>query len=149
MGGIEPFTVETDHKPLLTILNTQDFCQCPPRLQGLKMRLVPFHYRVEFVRGKQLLVADALSRAPVETENDTISEEIEMHLNMVTIAGIPASDELFTELAEETEKDPELSRLMLYLLYIGVAENPPTSTPGSSSILGQPTFTLHGQRIRP
>ena len=87
MGGIEPFTVET----LLTILNTQDFCQCPPRLQGLKMRLVPFHYRVEFVPGKQLLVADALSRAPVETENDTISEEIEMHLNMVTIAGIPAS----------------------------------------------------------
>ena len=61
-------------------------------------------------------MADALSRAPVETENDTISEEIEMHLNMVTIAGIPASDELFTELAEETEKDLELSRLMPYLL---------------------------------
>jgi transposase InsO family protein len=80
------------------------------------MRLAPFHYRVEFVPGKELLVADALSRAPVEKGNDSKSEEMEMHLSMVTVAGIPASDELFRELAEETKKDPELSRLMPYLL---------------------------------
>ena len=61
----------------------------PTTPTGVKMRLVPFHYRVEFVPGKQLLVADALSRAPVETENDTISEEIEMHLNMVPSQGYP------------------------------------------------------------
>lgn len=115
--GEEPFTVETDHKPLIPILNTQNFSQCPPRLQGLKMRLAPFSYRVEFVPGKDLLVADTLSRAPVEKGNNSISEEIEMHLSMVTVAGIPASDEFFTRLADETEKDPELSRLMPYLLY--------------------------------
>ena len=45
-----------------------------------------------------------------------IAEEIETHLSMVTVAGIPASDELFAELAEETQKDPEMSRLVPYIL---------------------------------
>ena len=39
LGCDEPFTIETDHKPLLPIMNAKDLNQFPPRLQRLKIRL--------------------------------------------------------------------------------------------------------------
>ena len=39
IGKTQPFVIETDHKPLQTIINTQPLDQCPPRLQRLKRRI--------------------------------------------------------------------------------------------------------------
>ena len=60
------FQVETDHKPLLAIINQQHLDQCPPSLQRLKFRMIQDHYDVVYVTGKRLTVEDALSRAPIE-----------------------------------------------------------------------------------
>ena len=35
-----PFQIETDHKPLLSIMNVQNLDQCPPRLQRLRLRMM-------------------------------------------------------------------------------------------------------------
>ena len=35
-----PFQIETDHKPLLSIMNIQNLDQCPPRLQRLRLRMM-------------------------------------------------------------------------------------------------------------
>ena len=36
LGREEPSTVETDHKPLLAIINAKDLNQCPPGLTAFK-----------------------------------------------------------------------------------------------------------------
>ena len=70
--------VETDHKPLLAIMNTQSLVECSPRLMRLKLRMLRYCFTVEYVPGKMLVVADALSRAPIVTDESqqetTLSE---------------------------------------------------------------------------
>ena len=51
LGREEPFTIETDHKPLVTILNKQDLDQSPPRIQRFKMRMMKFNFQVVYVPG--------------------------------------------------------------------------------------------------
>ena len=65
-GSEEPFLIETDHKPLITIMNVQSTEECPPRLMRMKLRLFRYCFRVVYVQGKKLVIADTLSRAPVE-----------------------------------------------------------------------------------
>lgn len=94
LGRQEPFTLETDHKPLLPIMNAKDLNQYPPRLQRLKMRLARFYFQVQYVPGKELSVSDALSRAPIETLDEGITDEMETYVNAISLAGLPVSDVL-------------------------------------------------------
>lgn len=63
-GGLE-VQFETDHKPLLTLLGKSPLHLLPPRIQRFRMRLMRFMFKVEYVPGKKLVLADALSRAPL------------------------------------------------------------------------------------
>ena len=57
------FTLETDHKPLISLLGTAQLLdQLPPRIQRMKMRLMGFSYTIIHVHGKKLYTADTLSR---------------------------------------------------------------------------------------
>ena len=60
------FTLETDHKPLLSLLGSQALDALPPRIQRFKMRLMRYSYSIVHVPGKDLWVADTLSHAPVK-----------------------------------------------------------------------------------
>ena len=57
--------VQTDHRPLLSLLNTKSLERLPPRIQRFRTPLMWFSYEVVFVPGSKLATADALSRAPV------------------------------------------------------------------------------------
>ena len=60
------FTVKTDHKPLLGVINGKDLDAINnARLQRILSKLLGYTYVVEYVPGKLNLIADALSRAPV------------------------------------------------------------------------------------
>ena len=74
-------------------MNQQHLDQCPPRLQRLKLRMMQYHYDVFYVPGKQLTVADALSRAPLENGDSNLTDVLEEHVNEVK-AGWPATDEM-------------------------------------------------------
>jgi hypothetical protein len=52
LGKTRAFIIETDHKPLRTIMNSQPLDQCPPRLQRLKMYMMLFYAEVVYVPGK-------------------------------------------------------------------------------------------------
>ena len=106
LGCDEPFTIETDHKPLLPIMNAEDLDQCPLRLQRLKIRLARLYFQVRYVPGKELLVADALSRSPVEKLDEGMAEEMETYVKAISMAGIPVSDVLFEEIRQATQADP-------------------------------------------
>ena len=109
-GCDTPFQVETDHKPLLSIINSQSLDQCSPRLQRLRLRMMQYYYNVVYVPGKQHVVVVTLSRSPVEVEvpNDTV-EEYEFGVKI----SWPVSDEMMQRIKEETRHDPQLSALLL------------------------------------
>ena len=65
------FDVETDHKPLVTRLSSKkNLDELTPRIQRFHMRLMKYTYTIAHVPGKELVTADALSRAPHRTTDD-------------------------------------------------------------------------------
>lgn len=72
--GLENFTVHTDHKPLVPLINNKDLDTVPLRCQRLLMRLMKYNPTAEYVPGKTLTVADTLSRQPLPVMQNEVSE---------------------------------------------------------------------------
>ena len=71
LQGLQNFRLETDHKPLLPIINDYLLQAIEtPRIQRLREKLVPYNLKASWVPGKLNLVADALSRSPVSKPGD-------------------------------------------------------------------------------
>ena len=62
--GREVVNVETDHLPLEAIAQ-KPLNKAPSRLQRMLLRLQKFNLKVKYKRGKEMYLADTLSRAPV------------------------------------------------------------------------------------
>lgn len=82
LTGLEGFRLMTDHKPLVPLMNKCDIDQTPVRCQRLLMRMMKFNAKAEYVPGKDLVVADYLSRNPMATADipDTV-EEVQMYVD--------------------------------------------------------------------
>ena len=55
--------LESDYKPLVG-LNDKPIAWCSPRIQRLRMQLQRFYFQLTNQPGKELFIADTLSRAP-------------------------------------------------------------------------------------
>ena len=71
-----PVHVYSDHKPLESILR-KPLAQAPRRLQGIMLRLQKYIVEVSYEGGKNMLLADLLSRAYLPTTVDQEHEEFE------------------------------------------------------------------------
>ena len=58
-----PFTVESDHKPL-EMIHQKSLASAPPRLQRMLLQLQRYDVTIRYRPGKEMLLADALSRCP-------------------------------------------------------------------------------------
>ena len=78
--------VETDHKPLVSIF-AKPLNDCPARIQRIRFRLQKYDLKVEYVPGKYMYTADALSRASRSTTEENykpaIDECIEHHVHAI------------------------------------------------------------------
>ena len=102
-----PVHVYSDHKPLEAILR-KPLSQAPRRLQGMMMRLQKYDVQVSYERGKNMLLADLLSRAYLTTAEDPEHQEFE-NVNMASL--LPISKSQLEEIRVETQRDdsPEAS----------------------------------------
>lgn len=85
--------------------------QAPKRLQRMLMRLQKYDYIINYVPGKDMLLADALSRAYLEdtTQEGSVEKEIES-VNMIQY--LPISEERLKVIRGETAKDVTLQTLI-------------------------------------
>lgn len=70
------FTVKTDHKPLQWLANIKE---PNSKLQRWKLRLEEYNFNVEYTKGKENYVADALSRVEINLNEDNFSTDATIH----------------------------------------------------------------------
>lgn len=104
------FTVETDHKPLVSIIN-KPVNSCPARLQRIIVQLRKYDFQLIYKPGKQLILADTLSRAYINKKFDE-NIDIEMDAQICLIEmNLNATKEKREEFLEETRTDAALISL--------------------------------------
>lgn len=93
--------VETDHRPLVPIFKKAPFA-APPSLQRMPLQLQSYDLDVDYIPGKQIPVADSLSRSFVDDTFSGLPKDIEAQIHSV-LANLPISDKKLREI--ETESD--------------------------------------------
>ena len=110
------FEIETDHKPLVSLLGKKPIDELPLRIQRFKMRLMKYQYSISHVPGKSLVIADALSRAPSSktTLDDTnFRTEVNAYVNAV-MNTLPATDKMLDRIRDEQNHDRNCVQLTKY-----------------------------------
>ena len=98
--------VISDHKPLEVIVR-KPLCNAPKRLQAMLLRLLRYDYSVVYTPGPQLLLADALSRAPDPHQPAADSRFVAVN----ALLHLPISDSKLQEIREATVADPDMVRV--------------------------------------
>ncbi len=119
--------VESDHKPLETIFK-KSLLSAPKRLQQMLLRLQRYEFEVTYVKGTQLIMADALSRAflshpeiirdgeqgpQVLAVDDVVVEDVRSATEIATeqvnmLQYFPVKEETLRELKQVHVKTPSL-----------------------------------------
>ena len=102
-----PVRVQTNHKPLVAIL-AKSLAVAPPRLARMMLRIQRYNVSLEYVPGKQVPLADALSRINPKPEHTIPGLDLTVHKVQ---SFLNASASRLEEIREETAKDPQLSLL--------------------------------------
>ncbi|XP_076037654.1 uncharacterized protein LOC143023062 [Oratosquilla oratoria] len=118
--GLQNFTLMTDHRPLVPILNSYTLDAVEnPRLQRLKEKVSPYIFTAVWRAGKDLRIPDALSRAPVSypaPEDHTLCTDSIASLHTIaTVRAVTEShvdeDRTLEELRDSARTDPDYVQL--------------------------------------
>ena len=113
-----PFTIITEHKPLVTIC-AKRIHAAPPRLQRMLLQIQGYNFEIKYRPGQTIVLADALSRLPNPENNAEIELDVRVDgIDLVvddsqckTIALINFPTHKQQLLRDETRKDPVLNEL--------------------------------------
>jgi hypothetical protein len=124
LRGLPHFKLITDHQPLIPILNSKGIADVEnPRLQRLMMKMLPYTFTAEWVKGKDHLAADALSRFPVDEPclEDELSElHAEAAVNVHFVDKSTNASQL-QELFHQQQADAALLKVIHHVRTIWVA----------------------------
>lgn len=122
-GRQEPFILKTDHKPLLAIFGKKNgiSVMTASRLVRYSIILSAYNYKIQYTSGKENLVADFFSRAPVSTELNESStgyddiESIELAtVNSLQLDSLPLT---YKDIQAATMNDQILRTVSKYIKY--------------------------------
>ncbi|KAJ8879500.1 hypothetical protein PR048_020108 [Dryococelus australis] len=109
--------LKTYHKPLQQILHTNTLDELYPRLQRFQICFIRYDYSVQYVPGKELMVADCLSRSPetadAQKQEEELTQEAETIVQQV-ISIYPDTGHFLSVILLEQEKDPVCIKLKQY-----------------------------------
>ena len=103
------FEVESDHKPLVRIC-LENLIAAPPRLQRMLLRLQEYDMVIKYRPGKEMLLADGLSRFPNKKKTKQNKEVIDLD---VKVDFVQFSAE---KLTQATNANPILCELRVRIL---------------------------------
>ena len=106
--------VQTDHKPLVAIMQ-KSILAAPARLQRMILQLQRYTLRLVHVPGKQIPVADTLSRKYLPDTVPGLSKGIEAQVHMVH-ENVQFSDRRLNEIRTSTQADPQFQTLSKVIL---------------------------------
>lgn len=127
LTGLQHFTLVTDHRPLVPILNSYTLDAIEnPRLQRLKEKLAAFVFTATWRPGKELCIPDALSRFPVSNptiDDDALDAETSFSVrSIVTLGAVESlattatdSDPAMEELRRAAHEDPAYVELLQHI----------------------------------
>ena len=104
--GQPEVTVESDHLPLISIAK-KPLHDAPMRLQKMLLRLQKYSLNIVHKPGKELVVADTLSRAFLE--GPSVSKGVGFDVHMIEV--VPCSEGFYSRLQEETAADAQLQQV--------------------------------------
>lgn len=112
------FQVETDHRPLVTLLGSAELDMIPPRIQRLRIRLMRYQFTVLYVPGKLIATADTLSRAPIQGHDPERSQRqtdsIELFIGEVVTAAANLMSSRMDALRKHQAEDGICSGLLRF-----------------------------------
>ena len=108
-----PVVVESDHKPFEAIFR-KHLSSAPPRIARMMLRIQKYDAQIKYVPGKDIPVADALSRISSCSGEDILGldvsvHEVNLHLN--------ASPMRVSQIQAETVSDTTLSALREIIMH--------------------------------
>jgi hypothetical protein len=107
--------VESDHKPLVGLLD-KPVADCSPRIQRMRLQLQRFDFRLVYKPGKELFIADTLSRAHLPALfADKVTKACQEQVHTVLDHIILLSDTR-SRYAKATADDPALQLVKELLL---------------------------------
>ena len=116
--GLDSFTLYSDHKPLIPLINSKDLSETPLRCQRMLIRLMRYKPVAEHRPGKTMLTSDTLSRSPASCsgqEGVRLQEDVHFHVNMIS-SSWPVSDAKLKEIRQKTREDVSLKAAFDYTL---------------------------------
>ena len=108
-------TVESDHKPLESI-SRKPLDSAPRRLQRMLLRLQKYRINIVYKKGREMHIADALSRAYLSdaAQPEEQCEVMQFHQELEEVEMIrtlPISQETIQEVRHHTLSDPTIQQL--------------------------------------
>ena len=111
------FEIESDHKPLIALLGEKDLSCLPARVQRFKLRLMRYDYDIFHTPGKNMLLADALSRPNSgECDEESIRKcnDVEAYVQSI-ICSSRYCDSKEEKIREAMSKDPVALQCFRYM----------------------------------
>ena len=113
--GMENVRIETDQKPLVSLLGSKAVNALPPRITRFRLALMRFNYTIAHVPGKEMYMSDCLSRASVkDSTSNVLTQECEAYVNAL-LSNMPCTDRRLEQLKELQHDDEICIQLMQYI----------------------------------
>ena len=116
------FHIQTDHKPLMPLFSSKHLEELTIRVQRFRLCMMRFQFTISHVPGKELIVADALSRAPVADPSSAdrgLQEEANVFVKAI-LQSLPATEERIEQIRDLQLRDPPCLSANLSLLPVGL-----------------------------